>query len=121
MPTFKNFLEMKKAVRQDLHGVLGVSSKHISALTGKVSKCSIRVHTKIQLVGDVDYQGFAELSDGSVLILCPISEARALQFAAEDKIIYNNQEYVLHTCLDDDTVYLEKWQATHTQGKVVHD
>lgn len=121
MPVANNFLELKKVVRQDLHGVLGVSSKHISAETGKVSNCRVRVHTKIQLAGDVDYQGFAELSDGSVLILCPIDEARALGFAAEDRIIYNNQEYVLHTMLDDDTVYIEKWQATHTQGKVVHD
>ena len=121
MPAFDNFLDLKKAVRQDLHKVLAVSSIHISALTGKKSQCRVRVHTKIQLAGDIDYQGFAELSDGSVLVLCPIREARALEFAAGDRIIYNKQEYVLHTCLDDDTVYIEKWQATHTQGKVVND
>lgn len=114
MPAF-NFLEVKKAARQDLHRVLGVSSKHISAATGKVSDCRVRVHTKIQLAGDVDYQGFAELSDGSVFILCTIKEARALNFSAEDRIIYDNKEYVLHTRVDDDGIYIEKWQATHTQ------
>lgn len=109
-----DFLQIKQAARRDAHRVLGVSAKHISAQTGVVSDCKVRVHTRVQLVGDIDYQGFAELSEGAVWVLCSIAEARRLGFAAEDKIIYNNQEYVLHTRLDDDTVYIEKWQATHT-------
>lgn len=116
-----DFLAIKKAARQDLHEVLGVLSKHISANTGIVSDCHVRVHTKINLIGDVDYQGFAELSDGGALVLCAIREARALGFSAGDKIIYDSKEYVLHTRLDDDGIYIEKWQATHTQGVVNHD
>lgn len=110
-----DFLKVKKAARRDLHKVLAVSSTHVSAETGKVSTCRVRVHTKIALVGDIDYQGFAELSDGNVVVICSIAEARALGFSAGDKIIYDHREYVLHTRMDDDGVYAEKWQATQTQ------
>lgn len=116
-----SFLEIKKRARQDLHRIMGVPAKHISAATGRVSDCRVRVHTKIQLDGDVDYQGFAELSDGSVLVLCALQEARALNFSAEDKIIYDHKEYVLHTRMDDDGIYIEKWQATHTQDVIYND
>lgn len=112
-----NWLQIKMKARKDLHDTLSVPSKHISAATGMVSDCKVRVHTKLQLAGDVDYQGFMELSDGSVIVRCSIQEARALQFSEGDKIIYNNMEYILHVRLDDDGVFLESWQATHTQGK----
>nr|DAU27297.1 MAG TPA: Tail attachment protein [Caudoviricetes sp.] len=110
-----DFLKEKKAARQVLHERLAVSSKHISAATGRVSDCRVRVHTRINLIGDVDYQGFAEMSEGVVVILCTITEARALNFSPNDKIIYDGEEYILHTQMDDDRVYIEKWQATHNR------
>lgn len=110
-----DFLATKKQARQALHDTLGVSSLHISAETGVSSKCRVRVHTKIMLGGDVDYQGFAELSDGAVMVHCEKGEARALNFTAGDKIIYDNKVYVLNTRKDDDGIYLETWYATHSE------
>ena len=72
-----SFLDIKRKARADLHHEMGVPSKHISAASGRVSDCRVRVHTKINLTGDIDYQGFAELSDGAVVVLCTIREARA--------------------------------------------
>ena len=116
-----SFLDIKRKARADLHHEMGVPSKHISAASGRVSDCRVRVHTKINLTGDIDYQGFAELSDGAVVVMCTIREARALGFAVGDKIVYDSKEYVLNTRLDDDGIYIEKWQATHLQQRVNHD
>ena len=60
----------------------------------------------------MDYQGFAELSDGAVMVHCAKSEAH---FTAGDKIIYDNKVYVLNTRKDDDGIYLETWYATHSE------
>lgn len=106
-----DFLSTKKAARQVLHETLAVSSYHVSAATGVRSACRIRVHTRIKLVGDVDYQGFAELSEGMVLIHFDKRESAVLEPTAGDLIEYDNQMYQLDTRRDDDGIYLDSWYA----------
>lgn len=106
-----DFLATKKAARQALHETLAVSSIHISAATGERTSCRIRVHTRIKLVGDVDYQGFAELSEGMVLIHFDKLEASVIQPATGDLVEYDTQLYQLDTKRDDDGIYLDSWYA----------
>ena len=112
-----DFIATKKAARRALHETLAVSSIHTSSETGAVNRVRVRVHTRIALSGDVDYQGFAELSDGVVMIHVDSEEARRLKFAADDRIIYDNKVYQLSTQRDDDGIYLESWYAVHLEDE----
>lgn len=108
-----NFLEIKKAARRDLHKILAVPSMHIDGTTGRVDACDVRVHTRMQLSGDLDYQGFAELSDGTVLIHITQEDSARMRVKAEDYILYDDKVYRLHTQRDDDGIYLASWYASH--------
>lgn len=111
VPSF-NFLAEKKAARQALHKTLAVSCKHKSALTGVISDVAARVHTKVHLSGDIDYQGYAELSDGMVLIHFTIEDANRLRIRANDTLIYDKRlVYKLDTQRYDDNIYLHSWYA----------
>lgn len=108
-----DFLEVKKKARLALHETLAVSAIFIDKDTKHPLPCKVRVHTKIQLSGDIDYQGFAELSSGHVFIHLLREDAENLDVREGDYLVFDEKLYRFDTRREDDGILLESWYAVY--------
>lgn len=83
-----SFSKAKSLVRRIVHKTFGVPAFYKDSSLSKPVEMSARWHSKIERVGDLDNQGFAEIIQGIDRVIFDVAEARQIGIRRNGEISF---------------------------------
>lgn len=109
-----DFAKLKARVRKVVHDTLSVSAHYQDNMITSPQAIQARWHSKIELQGDLNYQGYAEVLENIDRIIFNVADARNLNIKRGGLVTFHSYAQTLldGTCLDAPTFILDSKEPT---------
>lgn len=108
-----NFANARKTVRRVVHNTFAASALYAAnSVSTPTIPCKARWHSKIDRVGNLDNEGWAQVIEGIDRIIFNVDQARSINVARNGKIAFPDLpgfEFILDTKEDADGPEEETW------------